>query len=87
MKTSEVLQAWARILAARYLWLFEFVFGCHHRQLSRIFTIHNRTYQVCIRCGRQFEYSWELMQSLQSRSAENTCPSLSTVRHAAAPAI
>jgi hypothetical protein len=87
MKTSEVLQAWARILAARHLWVFEFLFGCHHRKLSRIFTIQKRTYQVCIRCGRQFEYSWELMQPVRSSPAENTRPSLSTVRQAGAPAI
>ena len=40
------------------LWIFQFAFGCHHRQLSRVFTIKKRTYQVCVECGREFEYSW-----------------------------
>jgi hypothetical protein len=43
--------------------VFDFAFGCHHRQLSRVFTIQQRTYQVCLSCGRQVEYSWSLMRS------------------------
>ena len=39
------------------LWVFEFVFRCRHRQLSRVFTIKGRTYQVCFKCGREFERS------------------------------
>lgn len=39
------------------LWIFEFVFRCRHRELSRIFTIKGRTYQVCFKCGREFERS------------------------------
>lgn len=27
--------------------LFEFIFGCRHRYLSRVFTIKHRTYPVC----------------------------------------
>jgi hypothetical protein len=38
-------------------WLFGFAFGCHHRHLSRVFTIKKRTYQVCVKCGGEFEYS------------------------------
>lgn len=41
----------------------EMLFGCHH-QLSRVFTIQRRTYQVCLDCGREFGYSWELMRSM-----------------------
>ena len=37
------------------LWVFEFVFRCRHRQLSRVFTIKQRTYKVCFQCGREFE--------------------------------
>ena len=43
-------------------WIFSF-FACHHRDLSRVFTIKNRTYQVCFECGREIDYSWELMHS------------------------
>ena len=35
--------------------LFEFVFGCRHRHLSRVFTIKHRTYRVCFDCGREFD--------------------------------
>jgi hypothetical protein len=45
------------------LWTYEFVFGCHHKQLTRVFSIQGRTYQVCVECGREFRYSWELMDS------------------------
>jgi len=34
---------------------FQFVFGCRHRHLSRVFTIQNRTYKVCFDCGREFD--------------------------------
>jgi len=37
------------------LWIFQFVFGCHHRHLSRVFTIKHRTYRVCFDCGGEFE--------------------------------
>ena len=37
------------------LWVFEFVFRCRHRQLSRVFTIKQRTYKVCFQCGRESE--------------------------------
>jgi hypothetical protein len=66
------------------LWIFQFAFGCHH-QLSRVFTIRRRTYQVCIRCGREFAYSWELMHSLRAQIADNA--SLNTARQAEADAI
>jgi hypothetical protein len=36
-------------------WIFEFAFGCHHRHMSRVFTIKKRTYRVCFDCGREFE--------------------------------
>ena len=47
-------------------WVFASLFGCHHRKLSRVFTIQRRTYQVCFECGREFEYSWAKMHPLQS---------------------
>ena len=40
----------------KLLWaVFEFIFGCRHRHLSRVFTIKHRTYCVCFDCGREFE--------------------------------
>ncbi len=38
------------------------IFGCKHRQLSRLFTIKGRTYQVCLDCGAELEYDLALMQ-------------------------
>jgi hypothetical protein len=43
------------------LWIFQFAFGCHHSQMSRVFTIEKRTYQVCFKCGQEFDYSWSSM--------------------------
>lgn len=36
-------------------------FGCHHRRLSRVFTIRNHSYKVCCDCGATFNYSLEKM--------------------------
>jgi hypothetical protein len=49
--------------------IFRFAFGCHHRQRSGVFTIQKRTYQVCLKCGQEFEYSWALMHSIRSSVA------------------
>jgi hypothetical protein len=51
--------------------VFHVFFGCRHGQLSRVFTINNRTYQVCFECGRELDYSWEQMHSLDPRSVDN----------------
>jgi hypothetical protein len=37
------------------LWIFQFAFECHHRHLSRVFTIKHRSYRVCFDCGREFD--------------------------------
>jgi len=37
--------------------VFDFLFGCHHRHLSRVFTIDGRTYKVCCDCAAKFDYS------------------------------
>jgi hypothetical protein len=60
-------------------WIFQLAFGCHHIQLSRPFTIKKRTYQVCFECGREFEYSWELMHSMRSNAADNAYGSRRTL--------
>jgi hypothetical protein len=51
--------------------IFQFAFGCHHRQRSGVFTIKKRTYQVCLMCGQEFDYSWALMHSIRSGVADN----------------
>ena len=40
-------------------WVFQFVFGCRHGQMSRVFTIKRRSYRVCFECAREFECSAE----------------------------
>jgi hypothetical protein len=35
--------------------LLQFIFGCRHRHMSRVFTIKLRTYKVCFDCGREFD--------------------------------
>jgi len=46
---------------------YDFAFGCHHRNLSRVFTIEGRTYRVCCGCGVSFKYSLENM-SMERRA-------------------
>ena len=55
------------------LWILHSAFGCNHRQISRVFSIKERTYRVCVQCGQEFEYSWASMQSVQSSAASNFC--------------
>ena len=51
----------------------EFLFGCHHNNLSRVFTIGGRSYQVCCDCGAQFRYSLDTM-SIQQRDPSHRPP-------------
>jgi len=47
---------------AKWPWKrYDLAFGCHHRNLSRVFTIERRTYRVCCSCGVKFTYSLENM--------------------------
>ncbi len=49
--------------------VFDFLFGCHHSNLSRVFTIRRQTYRVCCDCGTAFKYSLETM-SIERRLAQ-----------------
>ena len=31
--------------------ILDFLFGCHHVHLSRVFTLQGETYRVCCDCG------------------------------------
>jgi hypothetical protein len=44
------------------------LFECHHSDLSRVFTIKHRTYQVCLECGRELDYSLSLMHIAPSHT-------------------
>jgi hypothetical protein len=41
--------------------VLDFLFGCHHVHLSRVFTLEGETYKVCCDCGAKFAYSLETM--------------------------
>lgn len=41
--------------------VLEYLFGCHHTNLSRVFTMGGETYRVCFDCAGKFEYSLETM--------------------------
>jgi hypothetical protein len=43
------------------LTMFEYLFGCHHVHISRVFTLGGETYKVCCDCGAKFAYSLETM--------------------------
>ena len=55
--------------------LLNFLFGCHHSNLSRVFTIRRRTYRVCCDCGAEFDYSIREMaiNRRQAQRPERSC--------------
>ena len=63
--------------------LLDFLFGCRHSNLSRVFTIKRRTYRVCCDCGGEFDYSLETMSTRYQRTCESASPTtVGGVRHA-----
>ncbi len=50
--------------------IWNLLFGCHHRQLSRAFTNQGETYKVCLKCGAHLPYSWETMSILPEKNRE-----------------
>ena len=60
MRQSEDLSLWESVTRP-FATLLDFAFGCHHRKLSRVFTIDNQSYRVCCDCGATFNYSLETM--------------------------
>ncbi len=42
-------------------------FGCRHDRLSRLFTIQDESYMVCLACGHRVFYSVETMRPLSRR--------------------
>ena len=42
---------------AMLLTILDFLFGCHHLHLTRVFTLQGETYRVCCNCGARFAYS------------------------------
>ena len=48
-----------RIIEAIMTAIINFLFGCGHHNLTRPFTLENRTYKVCLDCGHEVAYQWE----------------------------
>ena len=63
--------------------LLNFLFGCHHTTLSRVFTIRRRTYRVCCDCGTEFDYSLDTM-TINRRRAQRPARVAEGVRQAVA---
>ena len=76
MAAAEAIPLWARVTHPLANAL-EFAFGCHHRKLSRIFTIEGRSYKVCCDCGATFDYSLRTMLPV---SRHGLFPSLRRLR-------
>ena len=53
----------------RLMFALDFLFGCHHSHLSRVFTIDSRSYKVCCDCGAKFGYSLASM-SIERRAQQ-----------------
>jgi hypothetical protein len=53
--------------------MLDYLFGCRHADLSRVFTIGGSTYRVCCNCGTRFNYSLSRMR-LGSRVTEIPIP-------------
>jgi len=47
--------------------IWNWFFGCGHRELSRAFTSEGETYKVCLKCGARLPYSWETMKVIPER--------------------
>ena len=58
-----------------FITLLDFLFGCHHSNLSRVFTIRRRTYRVCCDCGAEFVYSLQRM-AIERQSTQAPARSL-----------
>jgi hypothetical protein len=46
---------------------FNFFFGCHHERQTRMFTLDQETYKVCLDCGSHIYYSLESLRPLSPR--------------------
>ncbi len=47
--------------------IINFLFGCHHERLTRMFTLEQETYKVCLDCGSHIYHSLETLQPLSAR--------------------
>jgi len=55
------------VLRAIFRFFYEIFFGCSHGHLTRIFTLQDETYRVCLDCGVHIPYSPVSMRPLSAR--------------------
>ena len=48
--------------------VFRWFFACHHRRVSRVMTMNDQTFQVCLSCGERLPYCWETLSRVRPRS-------------------
>jgi len=56
---------------SQWMRAFGWLFGCHHRRLSRVMTINDETFQVCLHCGHHVPYCWNAMSRVGERQQTN----------------
>lgn len=50
--------------------IWDLLFGCRHKELSRPFSSEGQTYKVCLKCGAHLPYSWETMTVVNHPTAK-----------------
>ena len=55
------------VLRAMFRFFYEIILGCSHSHLTRIFTLQDETYRVCLDCGVHVPYSSITMKPLSAR--------------------
>src|SRR5437763_11529621 len=65
--------------------VIEFAFGCHHTNLSRVFTIEGRSYKVCCNRGAKFDSSVQTMSIARRHSGPDPPPPLPAPRKIRGP--
>ena len=56
-----------RVLRAILRFFHEILLGCSHSHQTRIFTLKDETYRVCLDCGTHLPYSPVTMRPLRAR--------------------
>ena len=57
------------VLRAIVRFFYEIVLSCSHSNLTRIFTMQQETYRVCLDCGKHIPHSPLTMRPLTAREA------------------
>jgi len=56
-----------KIFRAIFNFFCEIFLGCRHNRLTRVLTLQEETYKVCLDCGRHIPYSPITMRPLSAR--------------------